>query len=311
MEKATEAREKYNVGALVDETNLALANIKMENNLADLTVSEIIDKLKENGILNDDMTFVSNSDYSLSYNGNIIDRNGNKIKSLNLTNNIVSLEVDVPGSAGVATGNRTIKVVNGSLTLDNILDSNAPNKKPYFTFEANPAPQGYKFAYWIDQNNNIIDYYNKHERITAITDMTYTAIYIKENEIITPKICVNAYASTQTKENSIQFSTRSSITNEDMILADGKDTCGILATNSINFATENYMTVDKNTSTSNSTQLFYNRNVTNVSDTSYTLNWSKSNVGTDTWYVRGYRTIKNKKTGKTQTYYSNIISAHK
>ena len=56
MEKATEAREKNNIGTLMDETNLALVNIKMENNLADLTVSEKIDKLKEKGILNDDMT---------------------------------------------------------------------------------------------------------------------------------------------------------------------------------------------------------------------------------------------------------------
>lgn len=314
MEKAIEAREKNNVGALVDETNLALVNIemeKLEKQSPDLTVSEKIDKLKENGILNDDMTFVSNSDYSLSYNGNIIDANGNTINSLNLSNDIVSIEVDVASFASAATGKRTIKVINGSLTLDNKPDSNDSTKKPYFTFEANPAPEGYKFAYWIDQNNNIIDYYNKHESLAVITDMTYTAIYIKENEIITPKVCVNVYATTQTQENKLQFNTRSSVTNEERLISDYKDICGILATNNKNYATENYMTVDKTTSTSNSSQLFYNRNNTNISDFSYTFNWSKGNVGTDTWYARGYRTIKNKKTGKTQTYYSSIISVHK
>ncbi len=311
MEKATEAREKNNVAALVDETNLALVNIEMENTLGDLTVSEKIDKLKEKGILNEDLTFASNSDYSLSYNGNIIDANGNKINSLNLSDDIVSIEVDVSSFASAATGKRTIKVINGSLSLENEFDSNDSTKKPYFTFEANPAPEGYKFAYWIDQNNNIIDYYNKHESVDVITDMIFTPIYIKENEIITPKVCVNVYATTQTQENKLQFRTRSSVMNVEGLMSDVKDICGILATNNINFATENYMTVDKNTNTSNSSQLFYNRNNTDVNFASYDFNWTKSNVGTDTFYVRGYRTIKNKKTGETQTYYSNIISVHK
>ena len=37
MEKATEAREMNNIGALADETNLALVNIGMDNNLTKLT----------------------------------------------------------------------------------------------------------------------------------------------------------------------------------------------------------------------------------------------------------------------------------
>lgn len=300
MEKATEAREKNNIGTLMDETNLALVNIKMENNLADLTVSEKIDKLKEKGILNDDMTFVSNSDYSLSYNGNIIDANNNIKNNIQLYDNAAQLEVNVQSGATGAVGTRIVKVVNGKVYFED------ENDKSIFTIEANPAPEGYKFAYWIDQNNNIIDYRSVRTKCAVITDMIFTAIYAKESETITPKVCVNVYATTQTQDNKLQFQSYGYMPYG----SNYEHTSGVLATNNINFANENYMTIEKETSTSNSVELFYKKKA-NDSGVGIIYAWSKTNVGTDTFYVRGYSTIKNKQTGETQTYYSNIISAHK
>lgn len=273
----------------------------MENNLADLTVSEKIDKLKENGILNDDMTFVSNSDYSLSYNGNIIDTNGNELNNIQLYNNIETLEVNVQSAATVAVGTRIVKVVNGKVYFED------ENNKSNFTIEANPAPEGYKFAYWIDQNNNILDYRSVRTNCAVITDMIFTAIYVKESENITPKVCVIVYATTQTQDNKLQFQSYGYMPYDS---SNYEHTSGVLATNNINFANENYMTIEKETSTSNSSELFYKKKA-NGSAVGITYAWYKSNVGTDTFYVRGYSTIKNKQTGETQTYYSNIISAHK
>lgn len=305
MNKATEARENNNVGALVDETELALVNIKAENNLTKLTVSEKIDKLKENGILNDDMSFVSNNDYSLSYNGDIIDANNNIIKNIQLYDNVAQLEVNTQSTASVAVGTRVVKVVDGTIEYK----SNTDHSR--FTLKANSAPEGYKFAYWIDQNNNIVDYRNPASEYCVIADMVYTAVFVKKSEAITPKVCINVYSTTQTQENKLQFQSYSympfSTANFQIIAS------GVLATNNINLANENDMTTEKETDTTDTSNLFYKKTAkgmtTNTESVKYA--WSKSNVGTDTWYVRGYITIKNKQTGETQTYYSNIISAHK
>lgn len=304
MEKATEAREKNNIGTLMDETNLALVNIKMENNLADLTVSEKIDKLKEKGILNDDMTFVSNSDYSLSYNGNIIDANNNIKNNIQLYDNAAQLEVNVQSGATAAVGTRIVKAVNGKVYFDN------ENNKSNFTLEANPAPEGYKFAYWINQNNDIIVYKSKLPNYSVITDTILTAIYVKESEAIIPKVCITVYSTTQTQDNKLQFQSFAympfSTTDFQMT------STGVLATNNISLANENYMTIEKETNTTDTSKLFYNRGGSPSSSAwAYVFAWSKGNVGTQTFYVRGYSTIKNKQTGETQTYYSNIISVHK
>lgn len=61
------------------------------------------------------------------------------------------------------------------------------------TVEANAAPEGQKFAYWVDDNNNIKSYNSSYKFFPA-TDTVLTAIYVDENVVVEKKVLADVVA---------------------------------------------------------------------------------------------------------------------
>lgn len=301
--KAQLAGNTYNFAALKEKLQLEILNIRMEN--MNMTASEIIDKLKEANVINNNLQIVENTEYSISYNGNIMDSSGKVVDTFKIQGDsaISELEVPVPSTAGsmISGATCTIKCVNGSIT-----QNPEGNDETVYGIIPNQAPIGYKFSYWIDKFNNIVSY-STNQYLRTIVDNVYTSVYVRSDMQVDKQICVNVYASnTQTRENELQFMTMQT---SDLNLSDYELTVGGLITNIPELANENDMVISRSNDTS-AAHFFYNVSMScTTDDNSYSL--AKSNVGSYTWYYRGYTTVKKKSDNSTQTYYSNIISIKK
>lgn len=72
VSKAQQAKEKMDFASVKENIEMEIVAIQTENITNKLTESEIIDKLVEKGIVAEDRkTFVSDSNYTISPNGNI------------------------------------------------------------------------------------------------------------------------------------------------------------------------------------------------------------------------------------------------
>lgn len=81
-------------------------------------------------------------------------------------------------------GNTTITINNGTAEF-------TKNSKNNLNITANTPPEGMKFAYWKDGNNNIINYNSNFKYWTAREDTILTAVYVDENVVVTPQVCLN------------------------------------------------------------------------------------------------------------------------
>ena len=82
-------------------------------------------------------------------------------------------------------GNTTITINNGTAEFTN------NDYKNNLNITANTPPEGMKFAYWKDGNNNIINYNSNFKCWTVREDTILTAVYVDKNVVVTPKVCLN------------------------------------------------------------------------------------------------------------------------
>lgn len=292
LNQANKAKEKTELAGLKEQIELEILALNMQQK--DFTSSEVIDKLVERGILKSDRTtFTNNNNYSLLTNGNIL-LNGNTIETIDLTNNVSSLEVKPSSSRAIGT--RMIACKDGIVQYAN---PDTDDKENFKIIASNP-PSGKKFAYWIDKYNNIVSYFPMTPLYTVV-DNTYTAIYVDEKEDITKTCCINIYSTNQTQDGYLAF--------QSLFVGD-KNTfvslhMGTLATNNPSLATKENLIVE----TTNSEIYYRGSDPNNIYD-SFAYYWNKSNVGNDTWYCRGYATITYND-GTTETIYTDIISEQK
>ena len=117
LKQATTAKTKTDIAGLKEQVEMAVVSYQSDNihNTKKLTVSEIVDKLKDDNIIDNNMTFMQNSSYKFSYNGYIKDNSGNIVENVTLTDNITSLDISPIHSK--ATGTRTIKCIDGKVEL--------------------------------------------------------------------------------------------------------------------------------------------------------------------------------------------------
>lgn len=297
LTQATKAKLKTDIAGLKEQVEMAVVSYQFDNihNTKELTVSEIVDKLKDANIIDNNMTFTQNINYKLSYNGYIKDNSGEIVENVTLTNRITSLEISPNQSH--ATGTRIIKCIDGKI-------ESRPNSTTWFYITPDESPSGYKFAYWIDKYDNIYSYTGTKNAWSTVDNNTFTAIYVKEDVNIVPKICVNSYSTTQTQDEYLVFSTSFEIP-KNMNVLSFKD--GLLGTSNQTIANNDDLVVDKSYA-----DVYYKGISHQISDGRCgTYGWYKSSVGTSTWYVRGYITV-NYEDGTTETFYSpSIVSAHK
>ncbi len=295
LNRAAEAQEQTELATLKENVTMEVLALQMEN--VNISASEVIDKLVEKHILeNDGKTFTSNHSYSLSPSGNIL-LNGNIIENINLTNNINTLEVKVSSivvsdAVGyLPIGNRLVTVKDGFVEFhpDDTDES-------YYKITAKEPPNGKKFAYWIDQHENIVSY-DSSDYKRCVTDMTYTPVYVDQNEEIAINDTINIYSTNEVQEGFLVFQSIFKLENSENF---SSVHTGTLATKNIDLANETDLVVE----TTNS-EIYYRGMDDSHARTIY--NWIKSNVGTETWYCRGYATITYTD-GTTKTIYSNIIS---
>lgn len=265
------------------------------HNTKELTVSEIVDKLKDDNIIDNNMTFTQNSNYKFSYNGYIKDTSGSIVENVTLTDKITSLEISPHQS--MAIGTRIIKCIDGKV-------ESKQNSTTEFYITPDESPSGYKFAYWIDKYDNIYSYSGIKSLWRTVDNNNFTAIYVKESVDFVPTICVNSYSSDQTQDGYLVFLTAFEIP-ENMNVLSFK--IGLLGTSNQSIANNTDLVVDKSY-----TDVYYKGASHQISDASSgTYNWAKSSVGTSIWYVRGYITV-NYEDGTSETVYApNIISEHK
>ena len=72
--------------------------------------------------------------------------------------------------------------------------------------------------------------------------------------------------------------------------------------------------VESRQTDSEGTYKFYNKYYENIGPTKICLvyPWTKKDVGTETWYARGYAKVKDINTNEIKVFYSkDIISVHK
>ena len=297
LNQAAKAKVKTELASLKEQVEIAVVSYQADiiNSRKTLTVSEIVDKLKDDNIIDDNMTFVENSNYKFSYNGYIKDTTGEIVENVKLTDNITSLEI-APNSPK-ANGTRLIKCIDGKIQP-------STSKENWFDITPDEAPYGYKFAYWIDKYDNIYSYTGNRRGWSTVNDNTFIAIYVKENISIVPKICVNSYSTSQTQEGYLSFQTAYEIPSS-LNVTSFKD--GLLGTSNQSLANNTDFVVDKSYS-----DVYYKGASHGIADGDHGVYyWNKSSVGTSTWYVRGYVTV-NYENGTTETFYSpSIISAHK
>ena len=120
IKRAQEAGEVYNLATVKEKLQLEVLAMKIEN--VNMTSSEIIDKLKEANIINNNLEFVGNTEYSVSYNGNIMDSSGKIVDTFDIQGDNVITELEVPVAKNAGRMNSgatcTVRCVSGTVVMD-------------------------------------------------------------------------------------------------------------------------------------------------------------------------------------------------
>lgn len=303
LTQAKTAKEATDVAAIAEAVEFELTSVQIErlNGENALTVSEVIDRLKDKNIINDDMTFVQNPNYSFTYTGGIQDNSGETVENIEIVDDDDILKREIicpPLASGVDGVDRVAGVIDGTFSYYNEYIGN-------LMIKANEAPTGYKFAYWIDKKGNIYSY-DEEQQLSLIEDDTFTAVYVKDEETVVPKICVNAYATNRTQDGILHFMTCIKVPQnyKDEYLEWFK--VYSLGTSNASIANENDLIVDTTYSGSD----LYVRTGDCHEPNGELYIWGKTNVGEETWYYRG-AAVMTRKDGTTETFYSPIISINK
>jgi len=184
IKNAKEARNKSDVATLKEKVELEVISYKLNNSITggNLTVSEIIDKLKENDIINEDMIFKQNNNYQLTYSGDIIDVNGDIKDNIKLFDKSLVYDIaDEHINLNSYDGKCIVTIVDG--------------KKENESFIANDEPYGYKFAYWVNQDNKIVSLHESIAEYCCYNGDIIIPVYVKNGSTINKKNVVfcNAY----------------------------------------------------------------------------------------------------------------------
>ncbi|MGN0459471.1 MAG: hypothetical protein ACI4HL_01005, partial [Ruminococcus sp.] len=163
--------------------------------------------------------------------------------------------------------------------------------------QANEAEEGKKFAYWEDQDGNILSYSSEH-LLYMNSDTTITAVYVDENEKVDAK-AIAEISSISLNETTNKMNVKAVLT----VPADCTIiSAGLLATNnetigasSDSFTYDNaaYKKVD---------------NVEGLNYQIYQYSWNKGNVFYgDIWFLRAYVTYKDAN-GNTYEVYGDVVT---
>ena len=110
--------DKKDIALIIEETVLAIQDMDICEDAEILTVSEKVENLKEQGILNADRTFTRNNKYHLEYNGDVEGENGEVYGNVRLYSEAQTCKdvISVSGFEGVTE--RSKVVVDGSFRAD-------------------------------------------------------------------------------------------------------------------------------------------------------------------------------------------------
>ena len=149
LTRAEESKKKTELEGLIEEVELAKSAM-IADNKGDATqkASEFMNYMVENGVLKEDgLTFKDYENYSLYPNGNIM-YNGEKVSNVRLTEHIEEREMTIFTSAEAGLEINGIGYIyDGYLAGDDAV--------------ALGTPEGYQFAYWMNENNDIVSYDEK------------------------------------------------------------------------------------------------------------------------------------------------------
>ena len=163
--------------------------------------------------------------------------------------------------------------------------------------KANEAEAGKKFAYWADQDGNVLTYSINHI-LYLESDTTITAVYVDENEDVDAK-AIAEISSVSLNETTNKMSVVAVLTvPSDCTIV----SAGLLATNNEAIgASADSFTYDNAT---------YKKidNVESLKYQVYQYNWTKSNVlYGDIWFLRAYVTYKDAN-GNTYEVYGDVVT---
>ena len=163
--------------------------------------------------------------------------------------------------------------------------------------KANEAEAGKKFAYWADQDGNVLTYSINHI-LYLESDTTITAVYVDENEDVDAK-AIAEISSVSLNETTNKMSVVAVLTvPSDCTIV----SAGLLATNNEAIgASADSFTYDNAT---------YKKidNVESLKYQVYQYNWTKSNVlYGDVWFLRAYVTYKDAN-GNTYEVYGDVVT---
>ena len=302
LTKANKAKEVTELQQLKEEVQLEVLAMEMEQE--EINTSEVMEDLIQKNIVDKDRHFVKNSSYSLRYCGDIVYKN-QVVENVDLTNN--SSNLVVIGTAGGTNeevekglGNRTITCKDGVVGK---IDSEKYKDKGY-VINANKPKQGKKFAYLVDQYDKVISYEDVRSFAGTCVDITYIPIYVNEDKEIEKKNTINIYGTNQTPDGYLVFqSTAVKKEKEAKILS-----CGIIATKNQDLANEEKLIYNENYE--NNTEIYQRNGIPNEGAELYSYYWMKTNVGTETWYCRGWCKVQNAD-GTEEILCSDIISLKK
>ena len=291
LKRASEAREKSILSSLKEEVDLKVMEYQIDN--YSIPGSVVINKLKNDGVLlNDGKTFAKNENYSLLPNGNII-YSGETVENVKLTSNVSSVEAKPGGTISnkYFAEDMFCKITGNDCKVEFFSDEN------YIKLEANSAPEGMKFEFFMDKYNNIFFNVEK-KKMGVIDENEYYAIYVPKNDDVNIQNTIAVYSTNKCKENYLEFMS-SFVSGKSYTKAH----VGILATKNKELANVENLIVE-----TNSDEIYYRGGDVDGNEyDGFTYFWTKGNVGNDTWYCRGYATITYQD-GTTETIYTDIIS---
>jgi len=180
----------------------------------------------------------------------------------------------------------TVEVYGGS-------GSGQYNLKDYVIVVADEPEEGKKFAYWEDENGNILSYYAKYG-FTATRDIVLTAVFVSESDEYEEEATISITNITITDER-ISFVAERSIPAGNTIIVHE-----IIATNDPSIGESEDEFVLENDG------VYKAKALTTGLVGIFVLN--KSTELNETWYARGYVVYKDSE-GDVHTIYSDIVQA--
>lgn len=194
-----------------------------------------------------------------------------------------------------------LKVNGGKITSGDITDGKGLAYNAY-TVTADAAPEGQKFAYWVDANGNVMSYSAEYKFYPA-ADMELTAIYVAENENVEKKGLVSIAGDPTTTGTKIAYTLSWEI----------DATLGKVFNYGILFVNENDYKEDTFYHGSGDSKMF-DRAVSatsNVDVKSLTLSQNQGIAYDNTFIAKAFVIYTDAATGEAVTVYSDAITVYK